>query len=92
VFVEGKGGTIRTGGRVAARLGKWAIEGAAEDWELTSELTWCNPVWFTSPGPYELRVSLTRGAWLWRDVRVTLLDEGRGGVSVSGKERWTRIE
>lgn len=89
--VKGQGGTIRTGGRIVARLGDWSLEGRTDDWVVAGEVDWCHPLWCAGPGPFELRLALTKGAWMWRDVPIVLHDEGRGGMRISGKERWTLI-
>lgn len=89
--ISGRGGTIRIAGRVAVRLAEWTLEGRTDDWNVVGAVEWCNPLWLSGPGPYELRLTLTKGAWLWRNVPVTLIDEGRGGVRIDGRERWTLV-
>ena len=88
--ITGKGGTVRVAGRTAATLGKWSLEGRTTEWVVASEVEWCNPLWLTH-GPFEVRLNLAKGQWRWRNVDVTLNDEGRGGLSVRGTQRWEVI-
>ena len=86
--IKGKGGSVRVGGRSAATLGEWSLEGAPTDWTLHAELLQHNPLWLAGNGPHELRLSLVTGYWRWRDVPVQVLN---GALYVTGKEKWTLV-
>jgi len=86
--IKGRGGSVRVGGRAAASLGEWILEGAVNDWVLNAELKEHNPLWLTGTGPFELRLSLVKGQWRWREADVQVVN---GAVRATGTERWELI-
>lgn len=75
-IIEGRGGMLRAGGRVVATLGVWTYEGKSTDWKVDAELLSHNPVWIEGGGPFELRLPMVQGGWLWRGLTDVQLFNG----------------
>lgn len=86
--IKGKGGVVRVGGRTAATLGEWSLEGAPTAWTLHAELLHHNVLWLGGDGPFELRLHLVTGQWRWRGIRPQIVN---GALYVTGTERWTLV-
>lgn len=75
---SGTTGTLRIGGRQAAGLGQWSLRaaepapGEPEGYVLIAPLTETDPYWLDTGGPFELRLTLSRSVWRWRNVAPTL--------------------
>lgn len=70
---SGASGSLRIGGRQAAGLGPWSLRAAEPaGYVLTAPLTDTDPYWLDSGGPFELRLTLARSVWRWRNVSPTL--------------------
>lgn len=68
--VSGESGEVKVGYEVAARLGRWRLDGA----RLEAQADDVNQFWIDSDGPFTVRLKMGRRYWVWKTV--DLLDGG----------------
>lgn len=83
--IRGEGGELRAGPHVAAVLGAWTLERAAErlggGWTATATVRCRDAYWSTHGGRLDLVVPAGAVAWVWRGVDVSWGD----GVAITGE-------
>ena len=67
--LSGQTASILVGGRCAARLGRWRLEGGpSEGWSVEGDVLEVNTVWLESGYALELRLDVGTKRWCWREV------------------------
>jgi hypothetical protein len=84
--VKGRGGTVTTGGRVAATLGEWTLRYTPQAMELTAALVApLDTFWLEHGSGFVLTVPYGSTFLRWRDVSIMQQDSNEW--SIIGKER-----
>jgi hypothetical protein len=64
VVISGRGGDVRVGYQVVAKLGTWTLR----DGLLTADGSEIDAYWITQDGTKTLRVPVGNSTWSWRGV------------------------
>lgn len=80
---RGRSGRIRVGGREAAALGRWKLTGTSLQWTVEADLISTDEFLMASNGPFEVRLNVGRGEWIWR--KASLGESAPLTITVSGR-------
>jgi len=80
---DGPSGSIKVGGRQAAKLGVWQLEATGLWSAATARVLSQDDYWLDSAGPFDVRLQTAFQTWRWRIAEVHVQD-GQARLRMEG--------